>query len=205
MLHSKAKKKNAVIFYLPYTVTKAQLYDSFHPFIFFFWGGGGWCTLFPMYYQISESLSHIKHRNFTSKLMDSSDSWGIFTMFSPVLSIPFKNPIFPVTQIIWVASLLFPLHWFSASPVDNQRSTFSYNIIVREVRSLGAPIWRWQRIQWKPEFNGSRAASQQPCTAWLCDLLAGRWLTRGQEGWTGSQAWTPRRACRRSRESLKLS
>ena len=30
----KKKKKNAVIFYLPYTITKTQLYDSFHPF----WG-----------------------------------------------------------------------------------------------------------------------------------------------------------------------
>lgn len=129
--------------------------------------------------------------------MDSSDSWGIFTMSSPVLSIPFKNPIFPVTQIIWVTSLLFSLHWFSTS-VDNQSSTFSYKMRVREVRSLRAPIWGQQRIQWKQP-------SQQPCTARLWDLLAERWITRGQEGWTGSQAWTPRRACGRSRESPKLS
>ena len=155
-------------------------------------------TLFPMYYQINERLWHIKHKNFMSKLTDSSDSWGIFTMSSPVLSIPFKNPIFPVTQIIWVASLLFSLHWFSTSPVDNQRSTFSYNTRVREVCSLRAPIWGRQRIQWKQP-------SQQLCTTRLWDLLAGRWLTRGQEGWTGSQAWTPWRACGRSRESPKLS
>ena len=149
-------------------------------------------------YQINERLWHIKHKNFMSKLTDSSDSWGIFTMSSPVLSIPFKNPIFPVTQIIWVASLLFSLHWFSTSPVDNQRSTFSYNTRVREVCSLRAPIWGRQRIQWKQP-------SQQLCTTRLWDLLAGRWLTRGQEGWTGSQAWTPWRACGRSRESPKLS